>query len=61
MKSKTLIQAIASEVTRYHNLAKMPDGDTSKAQDCIDQLEKMLPSGSGIDCGTRILTDWSDF
>lgn len=57
MKRKTLIQAIASEVTRYHNLASMQAGDTSKAQDCIDQLEKMLPSGSGIDCGTGIVID----
>jgi len=57
MKRKTLIQAIASEVTRYHYLAKMGSGDTSKAQDCLNQLEKLLPSGSGIDCGTGIVID----
>jgi len=56
MKAKTLIQAIASEVTRYYNIAKM-GGDTSKVQACLDQLEGMLPSGSGIDCGTGIVVD----
>lgn len=54
---KTLIQAIASEVNRYHNLCDMPHGEPQSAVDAIDQLEKMLPSGSGIDCGTKILLD----
>jgi len=43
---------LTSLASRYYNLAKM-NGDTSKAHDCIDQLEGMLPS--------RILDEFCKF
>lgn len=54
--TKTLIQAIASEVSRYRCVSA---GDSTReavasSLDSLDTLADMLPSGSGIDCGTKI-------
>jgi len=48
----TLIQAISETLQRIENLESRPDGDASGAHDELDNLQSLLPSGSGIDSGT---------
>lgn len=57
---KTLIESIASSVAAYHNCVKSNNTDwQNKHVETIASLEKMLPSGSGIDNGTKIDIDRS--
>lgn len=55
MKTQTVAQRIAHLIEARANCAKT--GNTEwygKHGDALDALERELPSGSGIDCGTKI-------
>jgi hypothetical protein len=60
MKPLTLVQEIARTVGAYKRCAATPGHDwTDKHMDRLNELAALLPSGSGIDCGTKIDTDLS--
>lgn len=51
---RPLYRAIASELERYQRGTKEGKPFADNASLALDQLEKLLPSGSGIDSGTTI-------
>lgn len=57
---KTLAQALAQALVAKKNCDQRSNDEWSgKWQERIDQLCKLLPSGSGIDCGTNFAIDIS--
>lgn len=53
--SQTLIQVIASRVDARLNCEKAGNSPGERLNfDDLEKLEKLLPDGSGIDCGTKI-------
>lgn len=57
----TLAKQIAGTVDAMKHCAKEPGHPwTDKHAARLDQMEKELPSGSGIDCGTKIDRDRTD-
>lgn len=56
--SKSLISEIAQTVNAYMNCVKSKNAEWMAKHFCrIEQLNKFLPSGSGIDSGSHILID----
>ena len=53
----TIARELSTTLSRLNNLRNMPDGDTSGAESELSALLDMLPSGSGIDCGTKLDED----
>lgn len=51
MRTITVLKAIAE---RLHSLTSDNKEWRQKAHDCLDSLEDFLPSGSGVDSGTKI-------
>lgn len=51
----TLIQAISNRIAAIENCKRTGNAEwEEKHRDTLAQLEKMLPSGSGVDSGTTI-------
>lgn len=61
MRPRTLIQDIASTIVAYKNCIAMNNTLwQEKHLEHIHELQEELPSGSGIDCGTKIDIDRSN-
>lgn len=62
MKTKSVLNAIASALVARNNCIVSSNGEwQSKHEDTLSHIEsRFLPSGSGIDCGTKIDLDRSN-
>lgn len=56
-RTTTIARELSVTLSRLNNLRNMPNGDASGAESELSALLDMLPSGSGIDCGTKLDED----
>lgn len=60
MYKRKLYQAIASTIQAYHNCVSSGNDWADKHEETLHKFESdYLPSGSGVDCGTKIDLDCS--
>ena len=50
----TLVAEISTTLQRIETLESRTNGDSSQARETLETLIAMMPSGSGIDCGTKL-------
>ena len=56
MQTKKLYQALVSDCLWLERCESSGNKEwAERANDCIHSLKNLLPSGSGIDCGTKIV------